>query len=62
MSDKKVSVIMSAYNAEKSIEKTISSLLMQTYKNLEIIIADDGSTDRTYELLENFSQKIVEVF
>ena len=38
MSDKKVSVIMSAYNAEKSIEKTISSLLMQTYKNLEIII------------------------
>ncbi|MDC3231265.1 glycosyltransferase, partial [Acidimicrobiia bacterium] len=56
MSDKKVSVIMSAYNAEKSIEKTISSLLMQTYKNLEIIIADDGSTDRTYELLENFSQ------
>ena len=56
MSNKKVSVIMSAYNAEKSIEKTMSSLLMQTYKNLEIIIADDGSTDRTYELLENFSQ------
>ena len=56
MSDKKVSVIMSAYNAENSIEKTMSSLLMQTYENLEIIIADDGSTDNTYNLLKKFSQ------
>jgi len=57
MSDKKVSVIMSAYNAEKSIEKTISSLLMQTYKNLEIIIIYDDLNKEDLNLLKKIKKK-----
>lgn len=43
----KVSVIMTAYNAEKSIEKAVESILKSTYKNIELIIVEDCSTDGT---------------
>jgi len=48
VSNFKVSIIVPAYNEEVVIEKSIQSLINQTYKNLEIIIVDDGSTDSTY--------------
>ena len=51
---KKVSVIVPAYNAEKYIEKCIDSLIFQTYLNIEIIVVDDGSTDKTYDILQNY--------
>jgi glycosyltransferase involved in cell wall biosynthesis len=50
-----VSVIMPAYNAEKTIEKSIRSVLMQTHRNLELIVADDGSTDGTADIVEKIA-------
>lgn len=44
-----ITVIIPAYNAESTIEECLNSILNQTYKELEIIVVDDGSTDSTYE-------------
>lgn len=54
MQQPKVSVIVPAYNEEKYIPKCIDSLLGQTYKNLEIIVVDDGSTDKTAEIVKKY--------
>lgn len=45
-----VSIVVPIYNMESSIDKTIDSLLSQDYENYEVILVDDGSTDRSYEL------------
>jgi glycosyltransferase involved in cell wall biosynthesis len=50
-----VSVIIPAYNAEKTIRHTLQSAASQTFKQLEIIVVDDGSTDRTAEIVEAFA-------
>ena len=47
-----VSVIIPCYNAEKYIVETIQSVISQTYENLEIIVINDGSTDRSVELIQ----------
>lgn len=52
-----VDVLIPAYNCEKYITKCLDSLLSQTYKNLNIIIADDGSTDGTSSILKNYQKK-----
>ena len=52
-----ISVIMPAFNAENSIEKAIRSILNQTYSKLEMIVADDGSTDRTAEIVEQLAKE-----
>ena len=47
----KVSVLIPAYNAERFIRRTIASALNQTFTDLEVIIVDDGSKDRTREIV-----------
>jgi len=56
-----VSVCIPAYNAEKYIAKAIDSILTQTYENIEIIVCNDGSTDRTAAILESYALKGVKV-
>ncbi len=51
---KKVSVIIPAFNCEKFINKCINSILEQTYKSIQIIIVNDGSSDNTKNICENF--------
>lgn len=57
MSDKKVAIIVSTYNGEKYIEKQLESLCNQTYKNIDIYIRDDGSKDKTTEIIEKYENK-----
>jgi glycosyltransferase involved in cell wall biosynthesis len=49
------SIIIPAYNGEKTIAETIESVLNQTLKNIEIIVVNDGSTDKTSEVVRQFS-------
>ena len=53
----KISVIVPIYNAEDYLLKSISAISCQTYKNLEIILIDDGSTDGTLKICQEFAQK-----
>lgn len=57
MAEKLVSVIVPAYNIEKYISRCLDSIIVQTYKNLEIIVVDDGSKDKTVEILDNYEKK-----
>lgn len=52
-----ISIIMAAYNAEKTIEKAINSVLNQTYPNFELLVVNDCSKDRTVELVRNIAAK-----
>ena len=53
----KYSVIIPVYNAEKYLSKCIESILNQTYKNIEIIAVNDGSIDKSLEILKSFKSK-----
>ena len=55
MSDKiKVSVIIPVYNSEKFLKKCLESIMYQSFKEIEIIIINDGSTDRSLKIIEQF--------
>ena len=57
MTNPLISVIIPVYNGEKYIEKCISSLLCQTFSNIEIIVVNDGSTDRTSSIAHNMQSQ-----
>ncbi len=59
--NKKVSVIIPLYNAEKYIGRTLQSVLSQTYDNLEIIIVDDESPDNSVKICEQFSDSRIQI-
>lgn len=50
----KVSIIMGIYNCQDTIRVAINSIINQSYKNWELIMCDDGSTDRTYEIAKDY--------
>lgn len=52
-----VSVIVPAYNAAKTIDETLRSVRAQTYRNLEVIVVDDGSTDETGEIARSHARR-----
>jgi len=52
-----VSIIVPVYNVEKYLEKCLESIINQTLKNLEIICVNDGSTDNSLQILEDYAKK-----
>lgn len=57
MYNPKVSILIPLYNSESYIAQTIESCINQTYKNVEIIIVDDGSTDKSYEVAKTYESQ-----
>lgn len=57
MSDQVISVIVPIYNVEKYLNRCIESIVNQTYKNLEIILVDDGSPDKCPEICDEWAKK-----
>ena len=59
---KKISILMTVYNSEKYVSKSIQSILNQTYKNFEFIIVDDFSNDKTRKILKKIKNKKVKIY
>ena len=53
---------MSVYNDEKNIDKSIKSIMSQTYKNLELHILDDGSDDKTWKIINKYKTEYQNIF
>ncbi len=57
MEKEKISVLVPVYNSEKYLTRCIESILNQTYKNIELIIVNDGSNDKSYEIIEEYKKR-----
>ena len=55
--DEKISVIVPVYNVEQYLERCVDSIINQTYKNLEIILVNDGSTDNSGKLCDELAKR-----
>ena len=53
----KISIVTISYNIVSDIEKTIKSVINQTYTNIEYIVIDGGSTDGTVDIIKKYSKK-----
>lgn len=56
----KVSILVTTYNLEKYIEQTLESILQQDYSDYEILVGDDGSTDKTVEIVKSYIDRYPE--
>lgn len=56
-----ISIIINAYNEEKHIKKCIDSVTYQTYKNIEIVVINDGSTDNTLKILNSYDDSRLKI-
>lgn len=56
-----ISIILPVYNGEQLIERCIESILKQTYKNFELIIVNDGSTDKTLEKIQKYKDERIRI-
>ena len=61
MENIKVSVCVPFYNIAQYVNRCLDSILNNTYKNLEVICVNDGSTDETLEILKEYEKKIQEL-
>ncbi len=54
-----MSIVIPAHNEEKYLEKTLKSTKKQSYKNIEVIVVDDGSIDKTAQIAKGYTKKVV---
>lgn len=57
-----VSIVLPMYNAEKTIAECLDSIIGQTYTNIEIIVIDDGSTDNSVEVVNQYMDKRIKIY
>lgn len=53
----RISIVVPVYNAEKYLKKCVDSILNQTHKNLELLLVDDGSTDKSLSIMKSYENK-----
>src|SRR5690242_5160744 len=58
---KKVSIVIPVYGAEQYVSAAVQSAIKQTYKNLEILIIDDGSPDKSIEICQQFTDSRIKI-
>jgi len=56
MASPKISILMSAYNSEETLAESIESIQKQTFSEWELLLVDDGSTDKTFEIMQRYSE------
>lgn len=59
---KKVSILIPCYNSENFVAETLSCCLKQTYENVEVVLVDDGSKDKSYDIAKTFESEKIRVF
>src|SRR5699024_3735264 len=60
MYSKKVTIIVPCYNVAETLPRFLESVLRQTYRNIQLIAVDDGSTDNTAEILKKYHKKFLQ--